>query len=109
MNINKLLDIIFKDEPVEENQNGNNIVRAFFSYRFNPSHQVSLNFAEGFNKDGWEQFETGQEAPYFGVWINYKELKTLTYAEGDWSLVTCESDTKYIDECYSMRAFYKEN
>ena len=42
--------------------------------------------------DGWQQYDTAQDAWYFGVWVNVKRRQTLTYAEGDVMLVTCPDD-----------------
>ena len=35
------------------------------------------------SKDGWRQFDTDQDAWYFGVWYNMDKKMTVTYAEGD--------------------------
>ncbi|MFB0777725.1 hypothetical protein [Aeromonas salmonicida] len=32
---------------------------------------------------GWQQYDTDQDAWYFGIWINTEKLETFTYAEGD--------------------------
>ncbi|MGY4025949.1 hypothetical protein ACW5WQ_08280 [Aeromonas rivuli] len=33
--------------------------------------------------EGWQQYDTDQDAWYFGIWINTEKLETFTYAEGD--------------------------
>lgn len=33
--------------------------------------------------DGWQQYDTDQDAYYFGIWINPVKRETFTYAEGD--------------------------
>ncbi|WOQ14085.1 hypothetical protein [Aeromonas media] len=33
--------------------------------------------------DGWQQYDTEEDAWYFGIWINPVKLETFTYAEGD--------------------------
>jgi hypothetical protein len=38
---------------------------------------------------GWKQFDTTQDAWYFGLWVNIPERMTFTYAEGDRTLVIC--------------------
>ena len=43
------------------------------------------------SRDGWAQYDTEQDAHYFGVWVNTGTRQVLTYAEGDISLVTCDS------------------
>ena len=32
---------------------------------------------------GWQQYDTDQDAWYFGIWINPEKRETFTYAEGD--------------------------
>ncbi|MGG5827663.1 hypothetical protein [Aeromonas salmonicida] len=32
---------------------------------------------------GWQQYDTEEDAWYFGIWINTEKLETFTYAEGD--------------------------
>ena len=32
---------------------------------------------------GWQQYDTDEDAWYFGIWIHTEKLETFTYAEGD--------------------------
>ena len=36
---------------------------------------------------GWQQYNTEEDAWYFGIWIHTEKLETFTYAEGDTSHV----------------------
>jgi hypothetical protein len=36
---------------------------------------------------GWQQYDTEEDAWYFGIWINTEKRETFTYAEGDTSHV----------------------
>lgn len=36
---------------------------------------------------GWQQYDTEEDAWYFGIWIHTEKLETFTYAEGDTSHV----------------------
>ncbi|RSM21241.1 hypothetical protein C5B76_22015 [Aeromonas salmonicida] len=36
---------------------------------------------------GWQQYDTVEDAWYFGIWIHTEKLETFTYAEGDTSHV----------------------
>jgi hypothetical protein len=56
---------------------------------------------------GWHQFDTWQDAPYFGVWFNDKTRQTFTYCEGDRTLVNCPSPETYAAELADMIAFYQ--
>lgn len=59
----------------------------------------------GFRGD-WIQYDTHQDASYFGVWVNPKTLQTFTYCEGDTTLVTCPDKEHLRSELDAMAAFY---
>jgi hypothetical protein len=65
-----------------------------------------VDFAEDFTAEGWMQFDTRQDAHYFGVWMNPAKLLTLTYCEGDWSLVECPDAAHYNAEVQDACDFY---
>ena len=75
---------------------------------FAPAGRYIIDFADDFHSDGWQQFDTDQDAEYFGVWLNPARLMTLTYAEGDWSLIECENREHYLAEVQSAIDFYGE-
>ena len=85
------------------NDRGNLIYQAFLS-----DERYSVDFADDFKSEGWEQYDTDQDACYFGVWMNKSKLMTLTYAEGDWSLVVCSDTQHYNAEITDALAFYGE-
>ena len=57
-------------------------------------------------KDGWKQWDTSQDAWYFGVWVNPKTLKIFTYAEGDETLEECESKEEFNAKMKEMVGYY---
>lgn len=63
--------------------------------------------AEDYADSGFRQFDTHQDAPYFGVWVNPRTRQTLTYCEGDWSLAECPDDAAYNAEIRAMSEFYE--
>jgi len=80
----------------ETNSRGNKIARMFL-----PDSRYSIDFADDFRPE-WEQFDTRQGAEYFGVWLNRTRLLTLTYCEGDWTLVECPDFEHYkaeVEDC----------
>lgn len=85
------------------NERGNTITRMFL-----PSERYIIDFADDFTAEGWQQFDTDQDAHYFGVWVNRGKRLTLTYAEGDWSLVDCPTAETYRAEIESCCRFYGE-
>lgn len=43
---------------------------------------------------GWAQFDTTQDASYYGCWINPTQRKFVQYAEGDLDTYTFENDAE---------------
>ena len=70
------------------------------------SERYEVDFADDYKAEGWQQFDTSQDAHYFGVWINPRLLMILTYCEGDWSLETAPDAQRYREsvqrliDCY---------
>lgn len=60
------------------------------------------------NLKQWQQYDTEQDAHYFGVWVNMATKQILTYAEGDIILVTCLGRDTFKKELESMESFYGE-
>ena len=56
--------------------------------------------------EGWEQYDTDQDAWYFGIWVQTRVRWILTYAEGDLSLVQCATQESFQAELKSMEDFY---
>lgn len=79
------------------------VIRSFMS-----SDRYCIDFAEDFRAEGWEQFDTDQDASYYGVWVNRTKFLTLSYAEGDWTLVVCKDRDSYNREVARMIEFHGE-
>jgi hypothetical protein len=54
----------------------------------------------------WRQFDTRQDASYFGVWVNVRERMIFTYCEGDRSLVVCPTLESFRAELEDAERFY---
>jgi len=67
-----------------------------------------VDFAPDFKSGGWAQYDTDQDAHYFGVWVNRSMRAILTYAEGDWTLEELPNDQEYFRTIEEMNAFYGE-
>ncbi len=62
-----------------------------------------------FDMEGtWMQFDTSQDAWYFGCWVNKNERLILSYCEGDITLTTCDTDEIFNAEIEHMCDFYDE-
>jgi len=81
------------------NDRSNNVETDFYMYR------ERYHYDEKLGAD-WSQYDTDQDAPYFGVWVNATTRQIMTWCEGDESLVTCptvESFQAELDDaarCY---------
>ena len=75
---------------VHVNDLGNTVIRGFRS-----TERYRGDFDDDFRTEGWLQFDTDQDAWYFGVWVNPKTFRTFTYAEGDMTLVVCPDAEHY--------------
>lgn len=58
------------------------------------------------SKFGWKQYDTDQDASYFGVWVHIEKRLVLTYCEGDVSLVKCPDVEHLRAELKNMEEFY---
>ena len=91
-----------------ETDSGPNYQGNTVHWLFMPSERYLVDFADDFTAEHWQQYDTDQDAAYFGVWVNPFALRTLTYAEGDWTLVSCLDNQRYNLEIESMNTFYGE-
>lgn len=92
-----------QQEPSRINDRGN----AVYQWSCSADRYV-VDFAEDRKAGGWEQFDTDQDAWYFGMWVNAVKWLTLTYAEGDWYLVVCPDREHYLAEIRHAIEFYGE-
>ena len=86
---------------METNERGNQIERGFIM-----ADRYKFDFGTCRHGTGWVQYDTDQDAHYFGVWVHPEKRLVFTYAEGDTSLVTCPTVESYKAELKSMAEFY---
>ncbi|MDP3596957.1 MAG: hypothetical protein Q8S75_08200 [Nitrospirota bacterium] len=55
---------------------------------------------------GWVQYDTPQDASYFGCWVQYEERLIVTFAERDVILVDCPTPGSFHLELADMARFY---
>ncbi len=101
--VNALTVRLFTDTETETNKRGNAVKRINFS-----ANRYIIDFADDFRAEGWEQFDTDQDAEYFGFWINKATRQTLTYCEGDWIFVQCPDDARFNAEIEDAIRFFGE-
>ena len=59
-------------------------------------------------KNGWAQYDSRQDASYFGNWVNPRERRWFSYCEGDTTLVECSDDEDFVKYVRETHAWYVE-
>ena len=93
-------------KPVRDvypNDQGNTVV-----HRHRDADRYIFDFDSDFRAAGWLQFDTDQDASYYGVWVNPKLLRTFSYCEGDIYLVVCPDAEHYNAEIKAACEFHGE-
>ena len=72
------------------------------SCRYTVESSLSLSFK------GWQQWDTDQDAWYYGVWVNFARRMIVSYAEGDLYIQISLDDGSYRAELASLREFHGE-
>lgn len=85
------------------NNNGNKVMGAFIDTDGSAERYV---FDDELCKQGFEQFDTDQDAWYYGVWVSVEHRAIVTYAEGDLSLVACASAESFKKEIEDLEKFH---
>ena len=80
---------------------GNMLEQIFIS-----SERYAFDFAKGMRDKGWRQYDTNQDAWYYGIWYNPQTLQTLSYTEGDIYLISCGVWSYFKDEMMGMDEFH---
>ncbi len=99
------LEALMRRQTTRTNGRGNTIHDAPLGFL---GERYEVDFAPDFSSEGWEQYDTDQDAHYFGVWVNRSRMLTLTYAEGDTSMVVCPDWAHFEAEVRNMGKFYGE-
>jgi hypothetical protein len=84
------------------NERGNQVTHDFYGLR----ERYHYDFRRCIGADGWNQYDTTQDAPYFGIWVNLKARQIMTFVEGDEYLCVCPSAESFKAELRDMAQFY---
>lgn len=58
--------------------------------------------------EGWKQYDTTQDAWYFGIWVHVGEMVVVSYVEGDVIVKVADSREAFKAELEEMAEFYGE-
>lgn len=75
---------------------------------FSPADRYLYDFKVLTIAKGWAQIDTGQDAWYFGQWINPDKLMIFCYCEGDCTLTQCDDGAELVAEIARMKAWNDE-
>lgn len=102
----KFRAVLAKVTPASEdmNERGNHVRR----YSYFGADRYYFDFQLCMPADGWQQFDTDQDAWYFGVWVHRAARMTVTYAEGDLTIVDCPTVETFNAEITDACGFYGE-
>lgn len=59
-------------------------------------------------EDGWLQYDTAEDAWYFGSWVNKERRMIVDYTEGDIYVIYCPSVDAFNAEIKAKNEFYDE-
>jgi hypothetical protein len=91
----------------EVNARGNVVLRDHDADRALRLRNAGDRYAYDFGPcRAWIQFDTRQDAIYFGVWVNPDNRQIFTYCEGDRILVTCPTPESFRTELIDAKEFY---
>ena len=100
--VNQVWPIAFKRG--ERKSTCNNRLEEWFC----SSERYPMDFNFCGMKSDWYQFDTAQDAPYYGSWCNPRLLMLLSYTEGDIYLIHCETPDQYRAEIEALEKFNAE-
>ena len=90
------------DDKIETNERGNDVKRGFDCM----TDRYTFDFGTCSSEKGWTQYDTKQDASYFGIWVKMETREILTYCEGDMPLVSCPDDEHLKAELDDAERFY---
>lgn len=93
-----------KVEPSVNNR-GNKVIRGQWISCDDDSNRYHFDSMLS-TKKGWRQYDTDQDAWYFGVWVHMEKRLMFTYAEGDLILVECPTIESFKAELDNAEKFY---
>lgn len=56
--------------------------------------------------DGWEQYDTSEDAWYHGVWVHRAKREVVSFCEGDVVLTKAPDDATFTAELRALAEFY---
>ncbi len=90
-------------EEIRVNEFGNEITDGFY-----PGDRYRYDFGPCSSEKGWTQYDTNQDAHYFGIWVHIEKRWIFSYVEGDTYLTKCPTRESFKAELKHMAEYYGE-
>ena len=58
---------------------------------------------------GYAQIDTSQDAWYYGNWANPKDLKIVSYCEGDVTITTYNHNNGFVRQIWELQEFHNRD
>lgn len=71
--------------------------------------RYGFDFKRCRSSEGWAQFDTKQDAWYYGNWINPGKREIISYCEGDVTHTVCDSEVEFKTELQQMIQWHVDN
>jgi hypothetical protein len=71
--------------------------------------RYAFDFGQCSTGKGYAQLDTAQDASYFGNWINPFKKQTVTFAEGDCTVITCDDEAEFVAKVRETCEWYAQN
>ena len=89
--------------------------RGNFVYRGEQANQLigflhggAAPYARRLAEQGYQAWKTLHDSWHFGVWVHVAEMKIVTYADFECSVVQCTTQDSFQEEILDMALFYGE-
>lgn len=97
-----LIDKVIRKIKPSKNERGNQV----YQLHIGSGERYEFDFKICSAKNGWRQFDTSQDASYFGMWVHLERRLTVTFAEGDLTVVECPTRESFRAELKDAEEFY---
>lgn len=78
---------------------------AFSSYSSKDADRYVFDFYFA-SSESWQQYDTTEDAWYFGIWVNFQTMQILKYLEGDIHLSTFSCHKFFKKDIEKLNSFY---
>lgn len=74
------------------------MTRHTFTYPDDHTHEnrYAFDFGDCSTAKGYAQFDTRQDAHYYGNWVNPTTFRLVSYAEGDVTVTVCDDAAEFV-------------